>query len=224
MIGWIRGEFWDGRIASAPGDHQYTELEEALFATVLYTVLISEINAANGRDDIPATDTNKDGFYDIDKEFGEAFRVVAECAVNADRPVTAQVEDAADRMFDLAIQQADPTMLSAAITAGFSRFVEDGRAPPSTALEHIKDGFARWASGSHSMDAAFCMKQDKRGKRSVWATRARKRAGVVLMEMVREEGISIPKAAERLEDATGARDMERAYNIYAMKVKGINSE
>lgn len=200
MLGWVKGQFWDG---------SRSELEEALFATALYL-------------DGASADTDSDESYVLDKKFGVAFRVVAECAVSGDS-VTQKVEDAADVMFEIATQAADQTMLSAAVSAGFSRFIEDGRAPPATVLEHIKDGFSRWALSAPSLDVAFGMSRDKRGNHSTWAARTRKRASVAVMQVLCET-MSIPEAAAKIEQGLGARDMLRAYYKYKQTVKDSNSE
>lgn len=172
--------------------------------------------------------TEKDGLEEIDRAFEQAMMTVLNCSFE-DRPITDDVEEAVDTMFDLAFQQADPSMLHACMGVCFKDFINQKRRPPWAALEHIKGAFQRWQNPeAPSLNAAFGMNQDGRGARSLWEDRLQKDVLFRWMDMLTDnrnpEKLSVEAAAAELEDFWHAKDMKRSYNKYRQKVKRIKSE
>lgn len=172
--------------------------------------------------------TEKDEFEEIDRAFGQAFKTVHDCSGNA-LPITGAVEDAVDTMFDLAFQQADPSMLRMCMTVCFTHFIDEKRCPPWAALEHIKGAFLRGQKPeAPSLNAAFGMAQDGRGARSRWGDRVYKRLQFIWMDMLTDnqspEKLSVEDAAAEVEALFHAKDVKRSYSKYRGKVKRIKSE
>ena len=172
--------------------------------------------------------TEKDEFEEIDRAFGQAFMTVHACVLKG-QPVTDDIEEAVDTMFDLAFRQADPSMLKMCVGVCFDHFIDQKRRPPWAALEHIKDAFRRWQKPeAPSLNAAFGMNQDGRGARSRWEDRVAKRLHFLWMDMLTDERspekLSVEAAAAKVEDLLRVKDLKRSYSKHRRKVKSIKSE
>lgn len=162
--------------------------------------------------------TTQDNFGAFDAEFAAAFLKVSSCRADQ-TPINEEIETAADTMFDIAIQLGDPDMLSMCF-AVFAGFIEQRRAPPWTMLEHVHDAFRRYrVADCDTLDAAFGLKQAKKGQPSRWVKRVRDRfqSGLVWSLV---EPLGANKARETVEELLDEPDLRRVYAKYRMIVKG----
>lgn len=163
-----------------------------------------------------ATPTS-DEFESFDTEFEEASRKIGLCLENQ-TPITDEIEEAADRQFDIAIQLGDRAMLMVCL-AGFARFVEHNRTPPWAMLAQLHDAFRRFGIGDcDTIDAAFGLKQTQKGRPSRWPNRviARFKAGLV-ESLVAPLGVN--KARETIEELLDEPDLRRTHSKYRRIVK-----
>lgn len=161
--------------------------------------------------------TTKDEFAAIDAEFHACYYKMREC-LNQDLPITDEIEDAADRMFDIAIQLGDPLMLTYCLIA-YGDFVAQHRAPPWSMLEHVKDAFRRCRlGGSVSMDSAFGLKQNEKGRPSRFYDRFIARTHSRVIEYF-SQSMGVGKATEKAEELFEEADLRRTYSKYRRFVK-----
>lgn len=161
--------------------------------------------------------TTKDEFESIDAEFDACHKIVLACVGN-DSPITDEIEEAADRLFDIAIQLGDPLMLAFCL-ARFSDFVRQKRAPPWVMLEQINDAFLRYRSSeADTLDAAFGLKQNERGRPSRFYDRFVARTHCRVIEYF-SQSMGVGKATEKAEELFEEADLRRTYLKYRRLVK-----
>jgi hypothetical protein len=159
----------------------------------------------------------KDKFEAIDAEFNATHVKVLICVCD-NAPITEEIEEAADRMFDIALQLGDPLMLALCL-ARFEDFIKQRRPPPWTMLEHVNDAFHRYrASGGGSMDAAFGLKQTERMRPNRWLAREVSRTQSRFIEYFTQT-MSDSKAIAKAEQFFNKPDLRRTYAKYRRIIK-----
>jgi hypothetical protein len=161
--------------------------------------------------------TTKDEFEAVDAEFDACHNKVMRCICD-ETQIADEIEEAADRMFDISIQLGDPLMLAFCL-ARFSDFIQQRRAPPWAMLEQVNDAFNRYRSpGGGSLEAAFGLKQSKQGRPARWRERIVARTHSRMIEYF-TQSMSDGEAIAKAEEHFGKPDLRRAYQRYRRIVK-----
>lgn len=156
----------------------------------------------------------------MDDEFEAAHNVVFICGCGT-AEVSPEVEEAADRMFDIAIQLGDRDMLKLCF-ARYDDFVKARRAPPWAMLAHIGDAFTRYRShGNTTLDAAFGLAKSGKGRPPSWSERLQNRtASNFIAYLVMEKDLSQNKAIAQAEDFFKRGDLRDVWKKFRRIVKG----
>jgi hypothetical protein len=162
-----------------------------------------------------------DDFARPDKEFDSAHNTVMAFINSGRAEITPEVEDAADLMFDIAIQLGDALMLACCL-ARFDDFVRARRTPPWSMLEHINDAFTRYrGSGAATLNAAFGLQKEGKGRPPSWKVRLTNRtAASFIAYEIMTNGLSETKAIEKAEERLKRGDLRDVWRQYRKIVKG----
>lgn len=163
--------------------------------------------------------TTEDEFEAIDAEFERCWLKVTICIMEGS-PITNEVDEAADRMLDIAIYElGDPSMLAFCMSL-FDGFLEHGRIPPLPMIEHMNEAFKRYRSPEGTtLDAAFGLKRTMKGQPTRWSKRAPARTRSRVVEYLSNELKSDSKAIGLAKQMFGEKGIERDYRKYRRIVK-----
>jgi hypothetical protein len=164
--------------------------------------------------------STNDAHASMDEEFEMAHDTILRC-ITSNAEITNEVEEAADRMFDIAIQLGDRLMLGLCF-ARYDDFVNARSAPPWVMLAHIGDAFRRYrAHGSTTLDAAFGLAKGGKGRPPSWLERQQNRtASSFIAYLVMEKGLSENKAIAQAEDFFKRGDLRDVWKKFRRIVKG----
>lgn len=163
--------------------------------------------------------TTDDEFEAIDAEFEACHTKILRC-IHDKTPITMEIEEAADRMLDIAIYElGDPDMLAFCMSL-FDDFLKQGRVPPLPMLEHLNEAFKRYrAPGGTSLDAAFGLKRPTKGQPQRWVKRLQARTRSRVVEYFANELKSESKAIGIAKELFGEKEIKRDYKKYRRIVK-----
>ncbi|WP_454438361.1 hypothetical protein [Thauera mechernichensis] len=159
----------------------------------------------------------RDEFATDDAEFGQALAIIMQ---DLSTPLAPQVVEAAAKALSrLAVSSGDRLKLSCFL-ARFDDYLQAGRAAPLPIQQAIRQAFMRFRSGT-SMDDAFGLKADRRGRKPSWGVREWARTNANLVAFWVSKGSTLEVAVERVAEFREQSEgqIKRDYLRYRRRIK-----